>query len=414
MSASSNGSIPETAETGMLPLVLVPRGAGAVTAVPSSPAWRIFRVVRFLPVVMALVALGGFIGLYFQPPGLQKLMVLLNLQPGGGTSTPIAVAVGKGARPDAAPASPRFVAGLGKLLPEGEVVTVAPPFGAGDARLASLKVNEGERVEKGAVLGVLDNEQQLLAAADSARATIASREAALMQVKAATAASRDEARAALSRAEASAQNAAREFERADELRRRGFAADQTYDQRRTARDETQREVERLKATLSRYSGEIETQPDVVVAARSLDAAKADLARAMVDMDKAYVRAPLASTVLTIHVQPGEKPGVQGIMNLGDIEHMKVDVEVYQSVIGRVAVGDQVEVGAEALPRPLKGSVTRIGLEVGRQTLMDANPAANTDARVIKVNVALEPESAKLARRFTNLQVTARIMVRNQP
>jgi HlyD family secretion protein len=414
MSASSNGSIRETAKADMLPLVVVPRGAEAVTTIPSSPAWRVFRVVRFVPLVMALVALGGLIGLYFQPPGLQKLMVLLNLQPGGGTSTPIAVAVDKGARPEAARALPRFVAGLGKLLPEGEVVTVAPPFGAGDARLASLKVIEGERVEKGVVLAVLDNEQQLLAAADSARATIASREAALAQVKAATAASHGEARAALSRAEASAQNTAREFERADELRRRGFAAEQTYDQRRTARNEAEREVQRLTATLSRYSGEIETQPDVVVAARSLDAAKVDLARAMADMDKAYVRAPLASTVLTIHVQPGEKPGAQGIMNLGDIEHMKVDVEVYQSLIGRVAVGDLVEVGAEALPRPLKGSVTRIGLEVGRQTLMDASPAANTDARVIKVNVALEPESAKLARRFTNLQVTARIMVRNEP
>jgi HlyD family secretion protein len=397
-----------------LPLLIVPREAGAVAVIPPSPIRRFFRVARFVPLLMALVMTGGFIGLYFQPPGLQKLMAFLNLQPGGGTSTPIAVPVGTGARSGAAPTVPRFVAGLGKLLPEGEVVTVAPPFGAGDARLASLKVNEGDRVEKGAVLAVLDNEQQFLAAAESARATIASREASLAQVKAAITASRDEARAALSRAEASAQNAAREFERSDELRRRGFAADQTYEQRRTARDEAQREVERLKATLSRYSGEIDAQPDVVVAARSVDAAKADLARAMADMDKAYVRAPLASTVLTINARPGEKPSSQGIMNLGDIEHMKVDVEVYQSLIGRVAVGDPVEVIAEALSRPLKGHVTRIGLEVGRQTLMDANPAANTDARVIKVNVALDAESARLASRFTNLQVTARIMARSEP
>jgi HlyD family secretion protein len=72
------------------------------------------------------------------------------------------------------------------------------------------------------------------------------------------------------------------------------------------------------------------------------------------------------------------------------------------------LGNPVEVTAEALPQPLKGRVTRIGLEVGRQTVIDANPAANTDARVVKVTAALEPGSSRLARRLTNLQVTARI------
>jgi HlyD family secretion protein len=62
---------------------------------------------------------------------------------------------------------------------------------------------------------------------------------------------------------------------------------------------------------------------------------------------------------------------------------------------------------------LKASVTRIGLEVGRQSLVDATPAANTDARVVRVQAALDDESSKLAQRFTNLQVTARIMVRSE-
>src|ERR687897_2329 len=46
-----------------------------------------------LPLIVGLVALGGFVGIYFQPPGLQKLMAMLELQPGGGTSSPIAVQV---------------------------------------------------------------------------------------------------------------------------------------------------------------------------------------------------------------------------------------------------------------------------------------------------------------------------------
>lgn len=417
--AVPNGEAPPSAgRVTPLPLAVVERRS--VEVIPPRPRWRrVLRRVRFVPLVAALVMLGGVIGLYFQPPGLRLVFRLFGLQPGAGTSTPIAVPVapppGKVGAGAAGVPVQRFVAGLGKLLPEGEVVTVAPPFGAGDARIAALEVGEGDRVERGAVLAVLDSERPFRAAIASARATVASREATLGQVKASVRASREEAHASLARAEATFQNAAREFERVDTLRQRGFAAEQAYDQRRTARDEAAREVERARATLSRYvSGEVDSQPDVLVAARNVDAAKADLARAEADLDKAYVRAPITGTILTIHARPGEKPGSKGVMTLGDLEHMKVEVEIYQTLIGRVALGDPVEVTADALPRPLKGSVTRIGLEVGRQSLVDPSPAANTDARVVKVTVTLEPESSRVAARFTNLQATVRIVPREEP
>ncbi|WP_052002792.1 HlyD family efflux transporter periplasmic adaptor subunit [Microvirga sp. BSC39] len=398
-------------ESERLPLLVVQRTPDYGPA--PSHLRRGLRLAGLILVAMGLVALGGFVGLYFQPPGLQKLMAVLQLQPGGGTSSPIAVSV---AQRD--PGQPRAAAikvnqpavvGLGRLLPKSEVVIVAPPFGAGDARVASLKAEEGDEVEQGAVLAVLDSERALLAAVATARAQLSAREATLVQVKASVQASRDEARATLARAETTYQNAVREFERVGTLRQRGFAAEQTYDQRRAARDEASHEVQRAQAQLSRYdSDRLDEQADVLVARRNVDTAKADLARASADLDKAYVRAPITGTVLTVHVRPGEKPGTQGLMNLGNIEQMTVEVEVYQTQIDRVALGSAVEVTAEALPQPLHGRVTRIGLEVGRQTAIDADPAANTDARVVKVTAALEPGASWLVRRLTNLQVTARI------
>jgi HlyD family secretion protein len=408
---SVDGATNNPAESERLPLLVVQRTPSSVP--PRSRLRRGLRLVGLIPLTMGLVALGGFVGIYFQPPGLEKLMTVLKLQPGGGTSSPIAVPVAQRdpGQPGAAAlkAAQPAVVGLGRLLPEGEVVIVAPPFGAADARVASLKVEEGDHIEQGAVLAVLDSERALLAAVAAARAQLSAREATLAQVKASVQASRDEAGATLARAETTYQNAIREFERVETLRQRGFAAEQNYDQRRAARDEAAHEVQRAQAQLSRYgSGRLDEQADVHVAERNVDTAKADFARALADLDKAYVRAPIAGTVLTIHVRPGEKPGIQGLMNLGNIEQMTVEVEVYQTRIGRVALGNPVEVTAEALPQPLKGQVTRIGLEVGRQTAIDANPAANTDARVVKVTAALEPDSSRLARRLTNLQVTARI------
>ncbi len=397
-----------------LPMIVVERHDRDLPMCEPGAIRRIFNVARFLPLIMATVMLGGVIGLYFQPPGIRLVMSWLNLQPGGGTSTPIAVPAQPRSDANALSQAPKVVVGLGKLLPEGEVVTIAPPFGAGDARLASLSVKEGDKVERGAVLAVLDNERPYLAALDSAKATVAAREASLAQVRASVLASRGEAQAAMSRAEATAANAAKEFDRIEQLRRAGFAADTTYEARRTARDEAAREAERLRATLSRYTGDIDAQSDVLVAARTLDSARADQERAVADLDKVYVRAPLAATVLTIHIQPGEKPGSSGIMNIGNIARMKAEVEVYQNQIGQVMLGDPVEIAAEALARPLKGSVSRIGLEVGRQSLIDASPAANTDARVVKVAVALDAASSEAASHYTNLQIIARIAVGRQP
>ncbi|MBK9080830.1 MAG: HlyD family efflux transporter periplasmic adaptor subunit [Rhizobiales bacterium] len=399
-------SAPSPRDADDLPRELVRRAAP--TPARASALRRVWRVARFVPLVMAVMATGGFVAMYFQPPGIRILMGALGLKPGGGASQPFAVP----APPPAPPALPRpgVVAGLGKVLPQGDVVTVSAPFGAGDARVATLHVAEGEGVEAGAPLATFDNAASLRAALDSARAAVSAREAALAQTRANVEIGRREAAATLARLESAAQQAARDFERVEALRGRGSATEQQFEQRRAARDEAAREVERGRAGLARYGRleDAETQPDVVAARRNVEAAQADVARAAADLDKAVARAPRAGTVLTIHVRPGEKPGAKGLMTLGDLTRMTVEVEIYQTQIGRIAVGDQVEAGAEALDAPLRGVVSRVGLEVARQTVLDPSPAAATDARVVKVTVDLDAESSQRARRFTNLQVVAKI------
>ena len=102
------------------------------------------------------------------------------------------------------------------------------------------------------------------------------------------------------------------------------------------------------------------------------------------------------------------------MNIGNIDHMTAEVEVYQDLVGAVSVGQPVELLADAFPSPLTGTVSQVGLEVGRQTVLGEDPAASTDARVVEVTVSLDEPSSRLASRFTNLQVVARIKVRPAP
>jgi HlyD family secretion protein len=224
--------------------------------------------------------------------------------------------------------------------------------------------------------------------------------------------SRDEARASLARAEAAVANTKVELARTEQLAPSGTISKSSLDSKRVAYEQAFQDAAKAKATLSRYSSSVlDEQADVFVALRGIESAEAELDKALAELDKAYVRAPIAGTVLTVHVRPGEKPGTSGIVDLGNIDEMTAEIEVYQTLIGRVSVGAPVTITADALPGPLEGTVTRLGLQVARQTSTDATPAANTDARIVKVYVQLSPASIAVAQRYTNLQVTARIAAR---
>jgi len=300
------------------------------------------------------------------------------------------------------------VVALGRIIPKGDVVSVATPSGAGDARIAQIRVIVGDSVASGDVLAVLDNLPGLENGVATAMATIALREASLAQTTATIRASRDEAQASLERAEATAQNAQSDMDRVTSLFGRGVATRSDLDNAVARATEAGRDVERNIATLSRFQAVDATQPDIAVAEAILAAARVDLTRAEADLERAYVRAPAAGTVLDINARAGERPGNAGIIDLGDTSQMTVQAEVYQTLIGRVAIGDPVTVFADALAQDLVGVVSAIGLEIGRQSILSDDPAANTDARVVDVIVTLEAASSTLASGFTNLDAVVRI------
>ncbi|MBU4528392.1 MAG: HlyD family efflux transporter periplasmic adaptor subunit [Hoeflea sp.] len=369
-----------------------------------------YLLVFLIPVFMFS---GGVIGMYYQPVALQKFYALTGLQPGGGATKPIALP------PDmelpkemAATMQATDVVGLARLTPRGDVSIVAPPYGAGDARIAEVLVSIGDRVEKGAVVARLDNRGQLEGAVLQAQANVAVREAALVQTTESVKNSQAEALAALEQARSTSMEAAAELERSKALFDRGVITQASLDSLVAAERQAGLAVQKAEATLSRFaSQEAELQPDVIVAARNLDAAKADLARAEQDLIRSAVLAPISGVVLDSMANPGERPPSNGIMQIGDTDQMMAEVEVYQDRIANVAVGQPVELAAVAIGQTLQGRVKSIGLTVGRQGLLSDDTAANTDARVIKVMVELDAASSRVAARYTNLEVIARIDTR---
>lgn len=394
------------AQPASLPLEVFRRESPGAAAVHGR-LWTIRTGLRSLVLGLVLIAAGAVAGVVLQQRGLVPWPL--------SASRPAAQSAPAGAGAAADNAEPGIVYGLGRLLPDGFVVTVAPPFGAGDARMAKLMVAEGERVAEGDLLAELDNRPLLEAAVLSAEASVRQREAELAQRRVSVAASLAESRAALDRALVTAATAQREFERAEELVTRGHVTRATHDERAAERDATRRAVDSARATLSRFAAEDpDQQTDIAVARSNLDAARAALAVARGDLAKSVVRAPAGGVILDIHVRPGERPGEDGILDMGEVDRMIAEVEVYQSRIDAVEIGDPVEITAEAFQGTIRGRVERIGWDVGRQTATGADPAARTDARVVKVDVAIDPEAVSRVRRLTNLQVTARIVTGGAP
>jgi len=389
-----------------LPLEIIAKNS--TVAVPSRLRFRArYLLVLLVPLLMFS---GAVIGMYFQPPALQKFYALTGLQPGAGSASPIALPPEIILPKDMAETMRASdVVGLARLMPRGDISYVAPPYGAGDARVAEVLVAEGDVVKQGAMVARLDNQAQLESAILLAEANLAVRQATLVQTRAAVENSRNEALASLAQAQSIAAEATASLSRINDLSAHGVTTQSALDAAIAAERQATAAVEKAEATLARYAAaKVEDQPDVIVASRNLEAVQAELARAHNDLVRSAVVAPISGTVLNIHARPGQKPPTEGLMEMGDTSQMMAEAEIYQDRISLVAIGQPVELVAAALNRTLQGRVATIGLTVGRQGLLSDDTAANTDARVIRVMVELDEASSAIAARFTNLEVIARI------
>lgn len=136
-------------------------------------------------------------------------------------------------------------------------------------------------------------------------------------------------------------------------------------------------------------------------------AKANLAEAQAELASSEVRAPTAGQVLAVHALAGERVGPEGIIELGRTDEMYAVAEVYETDIGRVEPGQSARITSPALAAPLTGRVEKVGLMVAKMDVLGTDPVSKTDARVIEVDIRLDP--GQQASKLTYLQVTVEIL-----
>jgi HlyD family secretion protein len=131
-------------------------------------------------------------------------------------------------------------------------------------------------------------------------------------------------------------------------------------------------------------------------------ARANLEGAQAELSLSVVRSPLSGQVLKIHARTGERVGLDGIAELGQTDRMYVVAEIYETDIDRVHLNQRATITSPALREPISGTVERIGRKVGKMDVLNTDPAAKTDARVVEVDIRLDGDHDVSG--LTNLQV----------
>ncbi|MBW4581444.1 MAG: HlyD family efflux transporter periplasmic adaptor subunit [Tildeniella nuda ZEHNDER 1965/U140] len=338
------------------------------------------------------------------------------------------------------------VTALGYLEPRGKVIKLsAPSSSGGSSRVDRLLVKQGDAVTAGQVVAVLDSHDRLQAALAEAQEQVKVAQSNLAVVKAG--AKRGEVNAqkaeigrleaqrqgdsqaqaaTVARLQAELQNAQAEALRYEQLYQQGATSASSRDTKTLTLATAQRslqeaqvvlkriqttrspELSSAKATLDRIA---EVRPvDVEASQAQVDQAIAAVQQAKAQLALASVRAPQAGVVLDIHTRPGELISTDGIVELGQTQHMTALLEVYETDIGKVKLGQPTKLFADSRAEPLSGKVSEIGVKIKRQNVVNSDTSSNIDARVVEVRVQLDAASIQKVAGLTNLQVTGEIQL----
>ena len=171
---------------------------------------------------------------------------------------------------------------------------------------------------------------------------------------------------------------------------------------------TTQQIAAATATLSKIS---EVRPvDVEGAKAELSRAQATARQAQAALSEAYVRVPSAGEILKIHSKAGEAVSDKGIVEMGQTSQMVAVAEVYESDVRKLKVGQSAIITSEsgAFSQNLRGTVSSIGLQIGKQDVLNTDPAADSDSRVVEVKIAIDPTDSTTVSGLTNSKISVKI------
>tara|TARA_Y100001968_G_C19302500_1_gene689858 strand:+ start:99 stop:1010 length:912 start_codon:yes stop_codon:yes gene_type:complete len=253
------------------------------------------------------------------------------------------------------------VAALGQLNPRGEIRKLAAPNSGkgGTPRLSKLLVQEGDSIIKDQILAVFDNRPKLEAglAVEVANLNILMNEIRIKK---------------------------REINRYQILLDKGAVAFIV--------------LEKMK-------------DDLIILEAKMLRIKSAINAINFELDQTQLKSPIDGIVLQILVHEGERPNSSGVLKVGANQLMEALIEVYESDIDRVELGQTVDLISEngGFNGSLRGQVSLISPQVRQRRVLSTDPTGDADSRVVEVRVKLDNSSAEKVSHLTGMKVIARFL-----
>lgn len=255
------------------------------------------------------------------------------------------------------------VSAFGTLEPFADVHVLAGPLNelGGAPRVKQILVSEGNNVSKGQILVVFDNKDRLYAERAKLIREIVSKQAEIKILQS-------------------------NIIRFVPLARDGSYPLSDFEDKKVRLASFQSQLQELLGALKSINTRIES--DTVI------------------------KSPINGSVLRVNARPGERPGTQGVLEVGNISRMQAVVQVDEGDIGSVRVGQKAIIKSEnrSFNESLRGVIGSVGLSVTSRKKLTNNPAVDIDPeeRVVDVRIFLDTSSSLRVKRLTGAKVNAYI------
>ena len=270
---------------------------------------------------------------------------------------------------------------------EAERIDIAAKF---PGRLDAVLVREGEMVEAGDVVAVLD--------AAEVDARLREAEAIVRQTEEGL----NEANAVLAQRESERIFAERELHRAEQLAERGHTAAETVDLRRAEHATAVAAVASARAGIAR-------------AKASIEAARATVERIAADRDEHFLRAPRAGRVQYRLAETGEIVAAGGrVISLLDLTDVYMTVYLPTDAAGRLPYGAEARLVFDAAPEYVVPAAVTFVASQAQFTPRYVETASEREKLMFRVKVTIPPEVLERHRAIVKTGVPGVAYIRVDP
>jgi HlyD family secretion protein len=252
------------------------------------------------------------------------------------------------------------VSASGRIFPETEVKISSDVSG----EIVELYVEEGDSVVTGQIIARIDPDNYL-SAVERGKANVDASKSQLAISRAQI----ESSKAQMEQIKAQLENAQSIHKRNEKLRKEGVISDLEFEQSLS-------NLRSLEANLRASQASIRSaEQNEQASAFSVKNAEAGLKELQTNLRRTTITAPTSGIVSSLSVEKGERvvgtiqmAGTE-MLRISNLNTMEVQVEVSESDIPKISIGDEVEIKVDAyLNRKFRGTVTKI-----------ANSASNINA-----------------------------------